>query len=239
MKFAVVKEHRDFFRKNQRIEFDGLLSPSQCEKFVEAQRSVLSDRLNVTNSETAALSMEKVYMTGRDVWRGSSVLKKLILQDALAAAAAELIELKPLRIAYDQLIPPRSTFSGPAKDLCLDWFATPKTLKEISCIQGVLCGLMLCVAEPPPTDVEMQISEINTSIFPAKAGNGIFFSPDAAVDFMAPARLQGHTYVMVVYAQKSSVYYRQEGDLNLHALKKLGYNFGDRLLDRYHPLVYT
>lgn len=240
MKFTVAKEHRDFFRKHQRIEFEGLLSTAQQVSLSREVNAILSKRMKISPADFGFLSSEQMFMAGRDVWRESAILKKIILHETLATLASELIEVKPLRIAYDQILTSKSqeTTSDNAV-IYEEWLLHPASLQEKSCIQGILSGLMLCIAEGNEADMydEATLSQA-PSIFPRKAGNGVFFSPEAPIDFSDLRNRPGFTYLMIVYTKGVSVYRKQEEDPHTHDLRSLGYNFGDRLSDRYHPLVY-
>lgn len=235
MKFAVAKEHRDFFRKHNRIEFEGLLPVEQRDKLLGAKATIISERLAAAG-KAKTLPVDAVFKVGYDLWRGNADAKKIILQKSFAEIASELIELKPLRIAYDQLLPPLSSPSLAGSEDYREWLSSASTLNEISSVQGILCGLMLCLSQPQDAAVAAP-SEV-PSIFATKAGNGVFFSPDAPLNFNELVNRQGYTYLMVVYTKSVSVYLKIDSDPHTNEFRRLGYNFGDRLSDRFHPLVY-
>lgn len=238
MKFAVAKEHRDFFRKHHRIEFDGLLSKEQCQKLLDAKNAIVSERLHTSSANLKLMLGDDLLMAGYDLWRGNAAAKRIILQKPFAEIASELIELKPLRIGYDQFIPSFSSLGSIISNRYRDWLFQATTLEEMSAMQGVLCGLMLCLSEPKKENVETP-AEKTPGLFSTKAGNGIFFAPQLPLDFKELSKLQGFTYLMVVYVKGVSVYVKMEADPHTNEFRQLGYNFGDRLSDRHHPLVYV
>ena len=66
---------------------------------------VLSERLKTSQAQLRFISPEMLFLQGRDLWRSSPSLHKLAAQVRFAEIASELIEKKPLRLGYDQLIP--------------------------------------------------------------------------------------------------------------------------------------
>jgi len=203
MNFSVIGKHRDFFRLHHWIECEEVLAPATLAK--------------VNVSIAAAKSK-----TGRDLWRGSSSLKRVFLQKGLAGIASDLIECRPLRFGYDQYLTPTSSFLP----------ESPCSLLDISSFQGVLCGMILCLTQPKESFA------VESSVFPQKAGNAIFFAPDFPIAFPTLKRLDGASYILLVYVQKSAVYCKQSRDPHGNELKQFGYDFGDRLKDSLNPIVY-
>lgn len=84
------------------------------------------------------------------------------------------------------------------------------TLEEISCVSEV-CGLAL---------IDLEKEEV------------IFISEKASNSFPAKKPV-----LLVAFADEKARYKLQENDPHTHALKKLGYGFGDRLTEETHPLI--
>lgn len=232
MKSSVESEHRQYFRKNHRIEFDGLLTPSQVEEINGGLAEALASRLHVKAPRAFFETAEQTFNAGRDLWRHNDVLKKYATSSRLAEIASELIEYKPLRLAYDQFYPslhsnvPLQLSSTPYRDL----IRQPRSLKEISCVQGILGGLILCL--------DGDTESTTTALFPAKAGSGVFFSAEAVLDFNELFQEKPHRYWMIVYTHPTSIYLLEEADPQTHELKRAGYVFGDKLSDKLNPIVY-
>jgi len=251
MKFTVAKEHRDFFRKHFRIEFSNLFSVEQCEQLMAERLVILSERLNVSKANFNATSVSSQFMAGFDLWRGNAILKKLILQKSLAEVAAELLEVRALRMGYDQLIPDLSaTAISAPDDPYRNWLLQTSSLQDISSIQGIMTGLIICLKAPQLEDEPIETAStdleaktvtppivVTPSLFSTTPGNGVYFSPDAPLDFNDLAARQGYTYLLIVYTKATSVYCKRENDPHTNEFRQLGYNFGDRLSDRYHPLI--
>lgn len=237
MHFSVIGEHRDFFRKQHWIECEGLLTQKQLSTFQKGVETVIHERLKDSPKQSTP---EKIFEAGHDLWRGLPALKKLILQKELGEIASELIEHKPLRFGYDQLFPTIST-SVPYPTSFRNFLSTTPTLQEMSAIQGVLSGAIICVKAPEKIltdEKENPLEGSTTSFFPKEPGNVIFFSPEVPISFNALKEKSGGLYLLLVYVKSNAVYFRQDKDPHVNAFRQLGYNFGDKLLDRLNPLVY-
>lgn len=238
MKFATAKEHRDFFQKNGWIEFDEFLSADQLDLTNSAIDRVLAERLNKTPAELRFASSEDLYLQGRDVWRMNPQLRKLVTQTRFAEIASDLIEKKPLRLGYDQLLPTRNKDQkmDDSKHVYATFLEQTANLEAVSCLRDVSCGLVLSLGASQEGVSELASEGID--IFPRKAGNVIFFRPDAPVKWDNLYTHQGERYYLIVYTQATAHYILQPHDPHTHALKRLGYIFNDRLKDNLHPIVY-
>ena len=236
MNFTVIREHREFFRKHNWIECDSVISNDDLNRLVEGIPLVLDERTEIKASLSfSGKAFDKnSFAIGHDLWRGSANLKKIILNRSLSGIAAELVEQKPLRFGYDSLFP--AVTSSPAKNQYESFLQTNPTLAEMSCIQGVLCGAMVCVSGI--NDLPKDESE-STTIFSRKPGNAIFFSPDWPLPLNEIYQNPGFTYLLIVYVKNNAVYLAQSGDPHGNNFKKLDYSFGDRLREPLHPIVYT
>lgn len=220
MNFAVIGKHRDFFRKQGWIEFEELLSAAQLERLNIEIESVLARRLHLPPPVIPKTAPEKLYANGRDLWRDSPLLKRHFLDKSLAEIASELIEQKPLRFGYDQLLPTAvlsyaNIFSH--------------TIQEISCIQHLLCAALLCLS---PAEGQVIAS------LPQKPGNAVFFAPHSPLPLDQLQALSGGLYLLLTYTTPNAVYCMEKRDPHLHHFKTLGYSYGDRLKDTLNPLVY-
>lgn len=229
MKFAVAREHREFFEKNQVIEFEELIQEEQLKELKKAIQDAVKSRFH--GKRGIQLSPEQLYMAGRDLWRVSPVVKSIITHRRLAEIAAELSDQRILRLGYDQLLP---GLSGQSQQSHEESYAKlllePHRLTEISCVQGIACGLILCLQAPE--------SSADSEGLPLQSGSGVFVSPQALIDFPALSRLDGALYLLIVYTQATAVYVPCKADPHVHDLKEIGYVFGDKLLDKRNPIIF-
>lgn len=230
MKFAIVKEQRDFFNRNNQIEFDALLNPNQIDELQNAIHLGVAERLKTSPNLLYKSSPLAIFKSAHDVWRTNPVIQKLVTSKKLAEIASELVEYKPLRLGYDQYFPcDKARYSG--GESYIDLLHPPLSLSERSCLDNVVCGVMLCLSGDNSESSSLDI-------FPSTPGNGIFFRPHAALDFSKLKENDFNRYLLIVYVEKSTGFFLNENDPHTHFMKQLGYVFGDRLLDKHHPLVY-
>lgn len=244
MKFAIEGDHRQFFKKNQTLEIQGLLTENQLKEWNTQIEKSLAERLNTTPYKLSQELPSKIFSSGRDLFRSGDYLKKSILNSQFAEIASDLIEFRPLRFGFDQYYKtaPENLKDKEAFNPYKTLTELPRTLNEITCLQEVLCGLMICLSseevESSETDESAETQEIKTSIFSKKAGNAVFFSPEALIDFNDLVSSKKASYLCLVYTHSLCIYFLEENDPQTHAFKHLGYVFGDRLNDKLNPIVY-
>lgn len=233
MHFAVLREHRQFFTKQHWLECEGVFSEEEIRRVAQGVDAAMAARLKVRESALADKTPEQLFATGHDLWRADPTLKKILLHRSLGEIAGELTEQKPLRFGFDMLLPGpgAAKISGSYKSFIDN---TP-TLVEMSSIQGVICGGMICVSGQQQEGAEQ--SEIS-SLFSATPGNIVFFSSEWNLPLSEIVHRPGYRYLMFVYVKAKAVYHRQELDPHLHEFKQLGYQFGDKLTDVLNPIVY-
>lgn len=238
MKFAIEGGQRQFFKKHQFLEVEGVLTATQLKELNLEIEKVLEERLNAKPKRAFQELPTKVFTTARDLWRSSDSVKKISLSTQFAEIASDLIEFRPLRFGFDQLY---STVQKPTKDRegfnpYKELALTPRTLKETTCLQGVLCGLMICLSAK--SEVENLDEEEKSTIFSKEPGNAVFFTPEMVVDFNELFTDETYRYLMIVYTHPTAIYFLEDNDPQTHAFKGLGYVFGDRLSDKLNPIIY-
>lgn len=232
MNFKVIKEQRDFYRNNQYLECEEIFSPIEIDQIAKGVENTLTTRLKSISKKIKFATIDDEFMAGRDVWRSDSRLKKLLLHRNLAEIAGELLEQRPIRFGYDMWLPAikeKPNATGPYHK----FLTNDLTLNEMSCIQGVMCGAMICVSAP-----EIKVESASSTLFSKTLGHVVFFSPDLKLPLKDVLLMNGYCYLMIVYVNAKAVYYRQEMDPHLHDFRQLGYQFGDKLTDLNNPIVY-
>lgn len=239
MKFVLSGEHKEFFRKQHHIEFEGLIQASHLSDLNRGIDKALSERLNITPSQLRHLNSQKIYNVGRDLWRICEQLKKVVLHPKLAEIASELVHMRPLRIGYDQLLSGVSAEVGEPDATYASLLKQSIAINQTSCLSRVACGLMICLSAPVEKIAQEEGNESLPSkdIFPLVPGNGIYFNSEYPINYSLLHTLQGYRYIQIVYVQASSQYILEERDFHTHDLKHLGYVFGDTVNDKLHPIV--
>lgn len=242
MKLTLGKNHHYYFEKEGMIEFDALVPHTLLEKINTAVDNTISLRLpgGICQADSAE-HCDKIMAAGRDLWRSCPAIQQLASRSTLAHIAEELMLCSPVRLGYDQLFtfPPSSADAALALQSASGYLSlsrAPLTFKEISCIQGIFGGLMICLIAPDraiaPSD------DLATTPFSHTAGNGVFFSGDLPLAWpQLFAARPGARYLLIAYCEERSVYVQMEDDPNRHALREMGFVFGDRLNERSHPIL--
>jgi hypothetical protein len=235
MKFATAKEHKDFFRKHEMIEFADFLTSNQLLQFNQAIHQALSIRLPIPFDRMESLSAEQLFIQGRDLWRAHKELHKWVVQTRWAEIAAELTEMRPLRLGYDQLLPSSSVAIVKKEQIYANFIQQTPSLAEISCIEGLACGLVIALSSSSSTASPPISSNLN--IFPSQAGNAIFFQPHALIDLNPLREYLGQHFYLITYAHASARYQFEPRDPHTHLLKHLGYVVHHPLSDRLNPIL--
>lgn len=218
MRFTAASEHFKFFEQRRFIEFDGLLTTHEIETLRQNGEEVLAARQK-TSPQIAP------YFLGRDVWRESPSIKKVLLKTSLGKLAAEFLKIKPLRLAFDQFLISGKGAQSP--------FDRPKTLRQMSCLKPITGGLAIRLDPNGPLPAAEDFCPC-----PSQAGNIILLHPDIQLSFDEFYKTPGHALLLIAYCGERTVYTYDETDPFTHQLKKLGYVFGDLLNNKTHPVVY-
>jgi hypothetical protein len=214
MKFTTAKEHRDFFQKQGWIEFEDLISSEQITAIQQQVEQTVMSRLPRSH-----MSLEEGYMQGHDLWRSNSLLRKWATHPKLAQIASELIEKKPLRLGYDQFFP-SSLKQGQSihKVSC----KTPLSLKEIasleevSSIDGISCGLMLCLKVADDHN-EKTLPPEGINVFPSTQGHVIFFRPTYPVNWGSLFDYPNRAFYLITFTCENAYYEANPYDPHTHA----------------------
>ncbi len=211
MKITVDLAHQSFFQTNGYIQFEELFTPEETQ--------AINLEINLTLAKkTPFKTPQELFLKGRDLWRGSDRLYKILNHRKMAGIASELLDYKPLRLGYDQyLLPP---LPYPAKN----------SLEQISCIQGIMCGVLICLVDAETV--------IPNEFFPTKGGDATFFHSNYSLPWDQMDALKDQAFLLIAYTHERALYIYQDKDAHINYLKEFGYNFGDRLTDERHPIVY-
>jgi len=208
MRLFLTDDQKEFFQKNRFIEIEGLLPLEKITQIEKLSDLILVKRQNSENS----------FLQGYDLWRDNKELKEILHKRSLIKIIAELFNIFPLRIAFDQYI--KATSTPPIQ--------TTWALEELSCIKP-LAGSML---------IPLSFSKPLKSHFPfPKKGNVLFLAPDYPIPWPLLFGLEGLKLLIVSFAPEKAIYQQEIRDPHQHVLKKWGYVFGDSLNNQHHPLL--
>ncbi len=232
MKFALTNEQQRYFETHGALELEALLSAAQLSALQAGIDEVLASRLNVPEERLERMTSDERMAVGRDAWRASQQIKKVVARSSLAEVLAELTRERVIRLGYDQLLLPFSTNSNKAP-AAARFYTQKRSLKEISALTEVTGGLLLCIRGNVEPDLFAE-----KSLFPQALGSGTYLSGDIEIDFQELNCRPTQQFLLIVYTTGKAAYTLQPEDPHTHALKNLGYVFGDRLNDVLHPIVF-
>lgn len=230
MKYAVSKEQRDFFQKNGFITFANLFNESQLDQLKQEIDKALSVRLQVQPAELRRQKEGRLFLNGHDLWRASEWIKKLVLSASLTDIVGELLDAKSLRLAWDQWIP--GNVASEFND-SVQW-QSPASLTQISSIQRIECGVLIPLnsSQEEHADPASFLAGLSTT------GHVLFIHPDFPIPFSDFQHLKKVHYYLIAYANPMSQYVQVQHDPHGHAMKQMGYIFGENLKEKWHPTAY-
>ncbi|MDP1881025.1 MAG: hypothetical protein Q8K60_08825 [Parachlamydiaceae bacterium] len=243
MKFTVDKSQRDFYQKFGWIEFDDFLSKEKLAQVNDFTDQVMGERLNVPTTQISRCYSDELFVQGHDLWRSLSDLKKFISQPLFGTIASELIEKKPLRLGYDQLIPAPLVFSdfrlttSDNQKIYQQFKDQTESLEKVSSINLLLGGAIICLNGEGDLE-DYPVSEEGINVFPSKPGQIIFFKPGVPIRWNLLDQCKGQHFYLIVYTEEMSFFQPSPLDPHARALKKLGYVMHDKLTDKLNPIVY-
>lgn len=224
MKFSIAKEHRDFFEKNGFIEFGDLLSAEDVKIINDEIERFFKERFNLAERGLLTRSPEDYYLKGHDLWRFSPLIKNIICKKHFTKIATELTFKTKVRLAFDQLLTAGNT---PLK---------VTNLVNDSHVRGITSGMIICLADHEEEIIpEGENLELVSNLFPHVAGNVTFFNATTDLNSEELSKRLGERFLLVAFADLKALYVLQEKDPHTHTLKSMGYVFGDRLKEEFHP----
>lgn len=217
MRFKITGEQRKVFEKQKYIEFENLFSLEQIEEISKQIDTLLSKRLHKLIENE---SPQELYKIGRDLWRDSSDIKNFVTHSTLAQIAGQLFHQDLMALAYDQIL--QTTIQTGLPSL------TPSTLQQKSCIQPLAGGVL----------IRLQGDSKASHLLPQNPLNAVFIAPDLLIPWEMFFQEPSQSVLLITYAPLKARYVFEKTDIHTHALKKLGYAFGDNLNSTNHPVIY-
>lgn len=153
-----------------------------------------------------------------------------------AEVVSELIEKRPMRLGYDQLLSIPQSPSNDERQPLNVFLSKTISLQDASCLTDVVCGLMFALKDCPKSDLT-DVPE-GKILFPTKAGNVIYLKPDLPIPWNTLYAYPGQHFYLIVYTSPFSHYTIQPNDPHTHSLKRLGYVINDKLNDKLHPIIF-
>ena len=223
MRFELSDSFRNFFSKNHLIEFEEILSFDEADLLSSKIDTLMPTSLAHIPMQNA--SNKELWAAGRDLWKQDPDIKKIILKSRIGEIAAFLFKKKQIRIAYTQFM-----MTGSQKDAP---FAENRMLTEISSMDPILGGVFLSLSSPG----EIFEEELLPDLKKQKKGRAIFFSAGYPIPFPELFQQKGQKTLLICFTEQRVRYKMQPLDVHTHALKKLGYTFGDLISEEDAPYI--
>lgn len=222
MRSIVAAEHRYFFSKNGFIEFEDFFTEEKIKTLEQMGMLALGKRVRCLPENLFHSDPDPLFLAGRDLWRDDPQIQKQLLFPTLSMIASSLLQENTLRIAFDHLM----VFSGK----CPKGLEKTVSLDEISSIYPLRCGCIFYLTPP-------QISPDSKFIPVVKTPKSVlFFRSNLPIEW-SKLYAQPHCIAWIIAFAAEKAHYRlQKADPCVHALKKLGYGFGDALSHETHPV---
>ena len=181
-----------FFAKNGFLELEGILNPEEI-----AQIGKLKP--------------------GRDLWRTTPVLKRLLLSRKLRTITFALSGKDRLMLALDHCFEPNFSLEHSEK------------LKSLFSVQGLSLCVFFQAQEPPSIDAP----KLGHHPFCQAVGNILIVRPELLITWPSfPS-----TVYLASYCHLNALYVDNPRDPAAGALRALGYEYGDPLRAETHPLL--
>jgi len=147
---------------------------------------------------------------GIDLWRHNNNLKKVVLSAKFAKLALLLLRKKELRYCFDEIL---ESVHG-------------DNIEEISPIKGVQIALLVCLEGSRERESDEGM------IYPTKPGDALFLQEN--IDL--PSVSSGQKFLLLCWGEPKSTYSFNTKANEPYYLKDYGYQFGENLRDKCHPL---
>lgn len=222
MRFSLCEAFSKFFVRHQLIEFAEVLSSEEVDLIEKSTKQGLEKALGSKPLDLA--SNTDLWMAGRNHYLVDGLMKRALLKSPIGQIAAFLYKKSPIRIAYTQ------AFFSLADDIPIK---EPFNLTEISSVDPMLGGALICF-----NDSEEKPQELLPDLRRHSKGHVIFFSSSCPIPFPDLFKQKGLQCLLIGFAPSRIRYKLQPLDLHTHALKKLGYVFGDSIEEKDSLYLY-
>lgn len=218
----VSAQQASFFRSSGYIEFESLLSSSECD---EIQQHIDGALLARCKRNLSWVGSEELYSKGRDLWRSEDLLKTRLLSKRFTNLVFGLTNKPSLCLGFDQWMCPMA------------WGKSIKT-KDLFSIQGLACIYFIRLNEPKEDEISPETFQMEPGLIPLprQKGHLLAVQPNLLLNLPKLSLYQTGLYC-VGYAFSNAVYFHNPQDPCNSELKAFGYQFGDRLTAAHHPIV--
>jgi hypothetical protein len=234
MRPAITREHQQFFAQQGWIAFEEVLSPDRTAQTLQTLLGAEAARLDTTPLRLGERPPIDLYQAGSDLWRANPEVRAIASDMGWAKCLGELLDVRLLRLAADQLWiwrPGRwSPQFVPFAEASLPWVS----LSQIVSCDGLLAGIFFSLEGGSPESVKPQLP-LNPL---GPTGGAVVVRADLPLSLQMFQGLSKTAYCVMV-AGKQCQYRPAPLDPAPHRMKSMGYIPGQPLKERSHPLLWT
>ncbi|WP_108624264.1 hypothetical protein [Candidatus Similichlamydia epinepheli] len=238
MRFVLGQEQLGFFFRNGYLGLELPMKEIDCITLSSSLRNMVELRLPKVTENASSL---QILFGGRDMWRDSILLQKIIQKGPIAKIATSLWWSEGgVRLLYDQLISfsytPQSMSHNPFFQSLQEGYFD---LSRYSSFSDILGGVALCLEsnvdeiseETPPITVPF------SCLLSHKVAGATCISRSCRIKFPCVKQGQSLIWYLVVFGKEKSRYIFNERDPHTNRPKRLGYFFNDFLTSDRNPFV--
>lgn len=155
--------------------------------------------------------------SGHDLWRTNLALKRLLLSRKMGSVALSLLSKDRLMLAFDRCIPTEFSLDPAEK------------IKNLFSVQGIVLIVFFQAVEPPIINAP----KLGHPPYCNAIGNILLVRPDLLISWPKSSS----PIYLAAYCNTNAVYVENPHDLAAEALKQMGYEYGDVLRAKTHPLL--
>lgn len=155
---------------------------------------------------------ESIFLKGRDLWRDSGLIKKILSQRDVGEVAAQLIEQRPLRLAFSDLVA-----HPQIKQTFFDQWPKNIPLKDWVAFQGPVIGALV--------EFDQEDSKLR------------YLSGEFRFTEELKKEYSGKLVMLAVYTDISGRYVNNTLDPLSSHFRRLGLSRGDKFKDNLFPIV--
>lgn len=234
MRPAITRDHQAFFASNGWIAFEDAFSNDRGALMLDRLLGAQAERLHTTTARLGEKSPLALYEAGTDLWRISPEVRALAGDHDWAQLMGQLLSVRQLRLAGDQLWtwrPGRWSINKiPFAEVDLPWMS----LSQIVSCDGLLAGIFFTLEGGGLQGVtpELPISPFGPT------GSAVIVRADLPLSLNLFRGVGKVAYCVLVFGRQGS-YRPAPYDPQPNRLKQMSYTVGQTLSERTHPILWT
>lgn len=241
MRVVLDPNQLGFFFRHGYLEVEMPIREEDCRLLASSLAEIIRLRLSYS---TTKLSSLQLLFGGRDLWRESPTLGRMIRKGPISELVTSLWWPQGgVRLLYDQLI----SFTPLATEASDNSFFRSLhegsfTLSRYSAFSDIIGGLALCLECKEIEDMqevdEENKGKISSRFLSVKVSTITCFSEKCRICFPKAGQGGAAMWYLIVFGKERSRYILNEKDPHVYRPKRLGYFLNDTLTSDRHPFIH-